>query len=48
MLIRPIALPIMTAYAPGATRAREPKRLYDRRGELMELLQSEYKKSERR
>ncbi|MDQ3685310.1 MAG: deoxyhypusine synthase [Acidobacteriota bacterium] len=43
-----IALPIMTAYALARHEPREPKRLYDRRGDLMELLQSEYKKSERR
>nr|MBA2646945.1 deoxyhypusine synthase family protein [Pyrinomonadaceae bacterium] len=43
-----IALPILTAYALARHEPREPKRLYDRCGELMELLQSEYKKSERR
>jgi deoxyhypusine synthase len=43
-----IALPIMTAYALARHEPREPKRLYDRRGELMVLLQSEYKKSGRR
>ncbi len=43
-----IALPIITAYALARHEAREPKRLYERRGELMELLQSEYKRSKRR
>lgn len=43
-----IALPVMTAYALARHEPREPKRLYDRRGELMELLLSEYKKSKRR
>lgn len=43
-----IALPIMTAYALARHEPRELKRLYDRRGELMELLQSEYRKSKRR
>ncbi len=43
-----IALPIMTAYALARHEPREPKRLYERRGELMELLMSEYQKSKRR
>lgn len=43
-----IALPIMTAYALARHEPREPKRLYDRRGEFMEFLQAEYKKSKRR
>ncbi len=43
-----IALPLVTAYALARHEPRELKRLYDRRGELMELLLSEYEKSERR
>ncbi len=43
-----IALPVVTAYALARHEPRELKRLYDRRGELMELLLSEYEKSERR
>ncbi|MCA1850328.1 MAG: deoxyhypusine synthase family protein [Acidobacteria bacterium] len=43
-----IALPLITAYALARHEPREPKRLYERRGELMDLLLDEYKKSERR
>jgi deoxyhypusine synthase len=43
-----VALPIITAYALAKHKPREPKRLYDRRGEFMDLLRSEYKKSKRR
>jgi deoxyhypusine synthase len=43
-----VALPIITAYALSRHEPREPKRLYDRRAEFMELLQSEYSKSQRR
>ncbi|MDQ6653593.1 MAG: deoxyhypusine synthase [Acidobacteriota bacterium] len=43
-----VALPIITAYALAKHTAREPKRLYDRRSEFMDLLVSEYKKSKRR
>ncbi len=43
-----VALPIITAYALARHTPREPKRLYDRRGEFMDLLKSEYKKSKRR
>ena len=43
-----IALPLITSYALARHEPREPKRLYERRGELMELLLSEYKKSKRR
>jgi len=43
-----IALPIITAYALATHEPREPKRLYDRRDEFMDLLQAEYKKSKRR
>jgi len=42
-----VALPIITAYALTKHEAREPKRLYDRRGEFMKLLISEYQKSKR-
>jgi dTDP-4-dehydrorhamnose 3,5-epimerase-like enzyme len=38
----------MTAYALARHEPREPKRLYDRRGEFMEFLKSEYKKSKRK
>jgi deoxyhypusine synthase len=43
-----VALPIITAYALSRHQPREPKRLYDRRAEFMELLLSEYRKSKRR
>jgi deoxyhypusine synthase len=43
-----VALPIITAYALARHEPREPKRLYDRRGEFMGLLLSEYEKSKRR
>ncbi|HEX8898700.1 MAG TPA: deoxyhypusine synthase family protein, partial [Chthoniobacterales bacterium] len=43
-----IALPLLTAYALARHEPRALKRLYDRRGELMGLLMSEYEKSERR
>jgi deoxyhypusine synthase len=43
-----VALPLITAYALARHEPREPKRLYDRRGEFMELLMSEYSKSKRR
>jgi deoxyhypusine synthase len=43
-----VALPIITAYALAKHSVREPKRLYDRRGEFMKLLISEYKRSKRR
>jgi deoxyhypusine synthase len=43
-----VALPIITAYALAKHAVREPKRLYDRRREFMDLLLSEYKKSKRR
>ena len=43
-----VALPIITAYALARHEAREPKRLYERRGELMDLLRSEYQRSKRR
>ena len=43
-----VALPIITAYALATHDAREPKRLYERRQEFMDLLLSEYQKSKRR
>src|ERR671933_321016 len=43
-----VALPIIAAYALARHEPRELKRLYDRREELMNLLLSEYEKSERR
>lgn len=43
-----VALPIITAYALARHEVREPKRLYERRGEFMDLLRAEYKKSKRR
>jgi deoxyhypusine synthase len=43
-----VALPIITAYALARHEPREPKRLYERRGEFMNLLLCEYKKSKRR
>src|SRR5436190_11710996 len=43
-----VALPIITAYALAAHDAREPKRLYERQQEFMDLLLSEYQKSKRR
>ncbi|HEX8282136.1 MAG TPA: deoxyhypusine synthase [Pyrinomonadaceae bacterium] len=43
-----IALPVITSYALARHEPRELKRLYERRGELMELLLAEYEKSERR
>ncbi|HSK74507.1 MAG TPA: deoxyhypusine synthase family protein, partial [Pyrinomonadaceae bacterium] len=43
-----IGLPIITAYALTRHEPREPKRLYDRREEFMNLLQKEYDKSTRR
>jgi deoxyhypusine synthase len=42
-----IALPVITAYALARHEPREPKRLYDRRDELMNLLREEYGRSER-
>jgi len=37
-----IALPVLTHYALANHAPRQPKRLYDRRGEVMELLRREY------
>ena len=43
-----VALPIITAYALARHEPRQPKRLYDRRDEFMQLLKEEYEKSTRR
>lgn len=43
-----VALPLITAYALAKREPRPLKRLYDRRDEIMNLLKSEYAKSERR
>ncbi len=43
-----VALPIITAYALAKHAPRQPRRLYERRDEFMNLLQAEYKKSGRR
>jgi deoxyhypusine synthase len=43
-----VALPLITSYALARHEPRELKRLYDRRGELMQLLLDEYGRSERR
>jgi len=43
-----VALPIITAYALAKHQPRQPRRLYDRREEFMQLLLTEYKKSTRR
>jgi deoxyhypusine synthase len=40
-----IALPILTAYALSSHGARKPRRLYDRRGEMLERLAGEYRKT---
>lgn len=43
-----VALPLITAYALTRHEPREPKRLYERREQFMNLLQAEYNKSKRR
>jgi deoxyhypusine synthase len=43
-----VALPLITAYALTRHEPREPKRLYEKREQFMNLLLSEYKKSKRR
>lgn len=43
-----VALPLITAYAMAKRSPRPLKRLYDRREEFMNLLRSEYEKSERK
>src|SRR5688572_23423668 len=42
-----VALPILTAYAFDNHAPRTPKRLYDRRDEMMQRIRDEYEKSER-
>jgi deoxyhypusine synthase len=43
-----VALPIITAYALARHKPRQPRRLYQRREEFMNLLLAEYQKSSRR
>jgi deoxyhypusine synthase len=43
-----VALPLITAYAFAKREPRKLKRLYDRREDMMNLLKSEYAKSERK
>jgi len=43
-----VALPLITAYALTRHEPREPKRLFDKRKQFMNLLLAEYKKSKRR
>lgn len=43
-----VALPIITAYALARRKPRKPRRLYQRREEFMNLLLTEYRKSNRR
>jgi len=43
-----VALPIITAYALAKHKPRQPRQLYHRREEFMELLYREYQKSKRR
>jgi deoxyhypusine synthase len=43
-----VALPLITAYALARHAPRKPRRLYDRRDEFMDLLRSEYERSNRR
>jgi deoxyhypusine synthase len=43
-----IALPIVTAYALARRRKRKPRRLYDRRAEMMHTLKTAYEKVRRR
>jgi deoxyhypusine synthase len=43
-----VALPLITAYALARHKPRQPRRLYQRREEFMNLLKDEYKKSTRR
>ena len=43
-----VALPIVTAYALARHKQRPPRRLYHRREEFMNLLVTEYQKSNRR
>lgn len=41
-----VAMPVMTSYALAKTRPRKLRRLYDRRGELIELLYDEHRKAQ--
>jgi deoxyhypusine synthase len=43
-----VALPLIAAYALARRKPRQPRRLYQRREEFMNLLLTEYKKSSRR
>ena len=43
-----VALPLITAYALTRHEPREPKRLFEKREQFMNLLLAEYKKSKRR
>jgi deoxyhypusine synthase len=43
-----VALPIIAAYALSKHKPRQPRRLYDRRAEFMDLLLKQYEKSSRR
>ncbi len=43
-----VALPLITAYALAKRAPRKLKRLYDRRGEMMDLLRREYARSTRK
>jgi len=43
-----VAMPIMTSYALARVKPRRHRRLYDRRGELIELLYTEHRKAKRR
>ena len=43
-----VALPLITAYALTRHEPREPRRLYEKREQIMNLLLAEYKKSKRR
>ena len=40
-----VALPLLTAYAHARHRPRKPKRLYDRRGEMMKRLMTEFRRA---
>ena len=43
-----VALPLITAYALARRKKRKPRRLYDRRGEMMNTLASAYEKVRKR
>jgi deoxyhypusine synthase len=42
-----VALPILAAYALDVHAPRKPKRLFDRRDEMMDRIRAEYERSER-